>query len=84
MDAKRKALWMFIVGGLLVTFALAFFVSPYASGSPDGLNKVAEGPGVRCVSGGARAGRFSVAGYEVKGSRTRDSATGCPASSASP
>ncbi len=45
MDAKRKALWLFVVGGLLVALALAFFVSPYASSSPDGLNKVAEDKG---------------------------------------
>jgi hypothetical protein len=67
MDAKRKALWMFIVGGLLVTFALAFFVSPYASGSPDGLNKVAEDQGFDASAEEHALDDSPVAGYEVKG-----------------
>ena len=37
----RKNLVLFLVGGLLVTLGLAFFVSPLASSSPDGLEKVA-------------------------------------------
>lgn len=36
----RKSLTLFIVGGLIVALGLAFFVSPRASGSPDGLEKV--------------------------------------------
>ena len=32
---------LFVLGGLLVALALAFFVSPEASSSPDGLEKVA-------------------------------------------
>jgi hypothetical protein len=36
----RKNLVLFVLGGLLVTVGLAFFVSPFASGSPDGLEKV--------------------------------------------
>lgn len=36
----RKNLVLLLVGGLLVTLGLAFFVSPLASGSPDGLEKV--------------------------------------------
>jgi len=66
-DPKRKALWLFIVGGLLVTLALAFFVSPYASSSPDGLNKVAEDEG---FDGAAREHALDdgpVAGYAVEG-----------------
>jgi PDGLE domain len=38
MDRKNQML--FIVGGLIVALGLAFFVSPLASGSPDGLEKV--------------------------------------------
>jgi hypothetical protein len=37
----RLRLSVFIAAGLLVAFALAFFVSPEASSKPDGLNKVA-------------------------------------------
>ena len=36
----RKNVWLFLVGGLIVTLGLAFFVSPFASSSPDGLEKV--------------------------------------------
>lgn len=36
----RRSTWMFIVGGLLVTLGLAFFVGPLASGDPDGLERV--------------------------------------------
>jgi 2-hydroxychromene-2-carboxylate isomerase len=67
MDAKRKALWLFVVGGLMIAFALAFFVSPYASTSPDGLNKVAADKG---FDGSAQQHAFDdgpVAGYAVKG-----------------
>jgi hypothetical protein len=35
----------FLVAGLLVALALAFFVSPQASSSPDGLEKVATDEG---------------------------------------
>jgi len=36
----RRSLTLFLVGGLIVVLGLAFFVSPYASSSPDGLEKV--------------------------------------------
>ena len=38
---RRNRLGLFVVAGLLVALALAFFVSPEASSSPDGLEKVA-------------------------------------------
>ena len=38
---RRNRLGLFVVAGLLVALALAFFVSPQASSSPDGLEKVA-------------------------------------------
>lgn len=37
----NRRLGVFILAGLLVALALAFFVSPEASSSPDGLEKVA-------------------------------------------
>lgn len=42
---NRKNTVLFLVGGLLVTLGLAFFVSPLASSSPDGLEKVATDQG---------------------------------------
>jgi hypothetical protein len=42
----NRRTWVFIGVGLVVAFALAFFVSPYASSEPDGLEKVAAEKGV--------------------------------------
>jgi cobalt/nickel transport system permease protein len=36
----RKSVMLFMVGGLIVALGLAFFVSPYASREPDGLERV--------------------------------------------
>jgi cobalt/nickel transport system permease protein len=48
----NRRTWTFVGVGLVVAFALAFFVSPYASSQPDGLEKVAAEEG---VDAGARA-----------------------------
>ncbi len=37
----RARFWSFVAGAVVVAVALAVFVSPFASGSPDGLEKVA-------------------------------------------
>jgi cobalt/nickel transport system permease protein len=42
----NRRTWVFIGIGLVVAFALAFIVSPYASSEPDGLEKVAAEKGV--------------------------------------
>ena len=42
---RSPNLRMFLVGGLLLTVGLALVVSGFASGSPDGLEKVAEDKG---------------------------------------
>ena len=39
--AARVKLSLLVVAGLAVALGLAFFVSPFASSSPDGLEKVA-------------------------------------------
>ena len=41
----RKGLTAVVVGGLIVAGGLAFFVSPLASSSPDGLERVATDEG---------------------------------------
>jgi cobalt/nickel transport protein len=41
----RSNLRLFLIGGLLVTIALAVVVSGFASSSPDGLERVAEDKG---------------------------------------
>lgn len=45
MEARRKGLYVFILAGLAVAIALALLISPWASSSPDGLEKVAEDKG---------------------------------------
>jgi cobalt/nickel transport protein len=41
MDKKKKNTW-FIIVALLVCLLIAFLLSPFASSSPDGLEKAAE------------------------------------------
>ncbi len=38
----KTRIWSFVASAFVVAVALALFVSPFASGSPDGLEKVAE------------------------------------------
>lgn len=45
MNSRRKSLMVFILAGLALSVALALIVSPWASSSPDGLEKVAEDKG---------------------------------------
>ena len=67
MDARKRSFWMFVVGGLLVAAALAFFVSPYASSSPDGLNKVAEDKGFDSTAEEHALDDSPLSGYAVEG-----------------
>jgi len=43
--AKNKGLWIFLGVALVVAILLGVFVSPFASKSPDGLDKTAEDKG---------------------------------------
>jgi cobalt/nickel transport protein len=45
MKKDRKGLYVFIAAGVALSIALAVAVSPFASSSPDGLEKVAEDKG---------------------------------------
>ncbi|HYJ59883.1 MAG TPA: PDGLE domain-containing protein [Actinomycetota bacterium] len=63
----RTSLWLVIVGGLLVALALAFVVSPYASGDPDGLDKVATDAGFADAEQDHGTADGPLAGYEVEG-----------------
>lgn len=45
MEARKKSIIVFTLAGLAVAVALALIVSPWASSSPDGLEKVAEDKG---------------------------------------
>ncbi len=58
---------IFIVAGLLLAIGLALFVSPFASGSPDGLNRVAIDEGFDKSAKGHALDNSPLAGYAVKG-----------------
>jgi len=45
MEARKKSILVFTMAGLAVAVALALIVSPWASSSPDGMEKVAEDKG---------------------------------------
>ena len=81
MDAKKKSFWMFVTGGLLVAAALAFFVSPYASSSPDGLNKVAEDQGFDATADEHALDDSPLAGYAVEGVENESLSKGLSGSS---
>jgi cobalt/nickel transport system permease protein len=66
MPRRTKLVWM-IGAGLAVALVLAFFVSPYASSSPDGLEKVAADKGLDTGVTSHAAGDSPLADYAVKG-----------------
>jgi hypothetical protein len=55
-----------LVKGLLVTLALAAFVSPFASSAPDGLNKVAADHGFDATAREGVTARSPLAEYTVQ------------------
>ena len=66
MGVDRK---VFVVGGVLAALGLAAFLSPFASTSPDGLNKVAADHGFSDEAKGHALAESPVAGYTVEGVR---------------
>lgn len=67
MRSSRRGVTAFVVAGSALALALAFFVSPLASSSPDGLEKVAADQGFdRTEEAHALAGS-PTAGYELQG-----------------
>jgi hypothetical protein len=63
----KKSFVLFVVGGLIVALGLAFFVSPFASTSPDGLNKVAIDKGFDSSATDSATADSPLAGYAVAG-----------------
>lgn len=63
----RLGFGAFVVAGLAVALVLAFFVSPSASGDPDGLDKVASDTGFAATETDHAADDAPTAGYEVRG-----------------
>jgi hypothetical protein len=79
MDRKsldRKSALLFVVGGLIVVLGLAFFVSPFASSSPDGLNRVAMDKGFAETAKEHPLSGGPLAGYSVKGVDDQKLSTG--------
>jgi len=72
----RKTLTLFVVGGLIVVLGLAFFVSPYASTSPDGMERVAIDKGFADTAEEHALADAPLADYGVKGVEDESLATG--------
>ena len=58
---------LFVIAGLLVGLALALFVSPFASSSPDGLEKVAAEAGFDGAAEASAVADSPPADYGVEG-----------------
>jgi hypothetical protein len=67
---------VFLTGGLLVALGLAFFLSPEASSSPDGLNKVAIDEGFADTETDHALADAPTAGYGVDGVEDERLSTG--------
>jgi hypothetical protein len=63
----RRNLTLFVVGGLILALGLAFFVSPYASSSPDGLEKVSIDEGFADTAEDHALADSPLADYGVQG-----------------
>ena len=66
-SVSRSTIGLFVVGGLLVALGLAFFVSPLASASPDGLEKVSIDEGFDAAAEDHALGDSTFADYGVDG-----------------
>lgn len=65
--ATRTGMTAIVVGGLIVALGLAFFVSPLASSSPDGLERVATDEGFIDTAEDHELADSPLADYGVEG-----------------
>lgn len=72
----RKTLALFVVGGLIVALGLAFFVSPFATGSPDGLERVSIDQGFAETAEDHALADGPLADYAVRGVEDEGLSTG--------
>jgi hypothetical protein len=72
----RTNLMLFVIGGLVVALGLAFFVSPLASSSPDGLEKVAIDQGFDETAEDHALAEGPLADYGVEGVEDEGLSTG--------
>jgi len=64
-----------IWGGLLLALGLAFFLAPFASKAPDGLERVAEDQGFLARAEGREVFPSPIPDYEIPGVRSEALAT---------
>jgi cobalt/nickel transport system permease protein len=64
---KRSSITLFVLLGLGVALALAFFVSPLASSAPDGLERVAIDQGFQGRAASSATAGGPLADYSVAG-----------------
>ena len=76
MSGRRNSVWIFILGGLLLALALAFVVSPLASSSPDGLERVAIDQGFDGQAQDHALAGSPLADYAVVGVESESLSTG--------
>jgi cobalt/nickel transport system permease protein len=74
--AARRGVYAIIIGGLIVALGLAFFVSPFASSSPDGLEKVATDEGFIETAEDHGMADSPLADYGVEGVENESLSTG--------
>lgn len=72
----RKGLFMFLIGGLIVALGLAFLVSPLASSSPDGLERVSIDQGFDSAARDHDLAESPLADYGVRGVADEGLSTG--------
>ena len=66
----------FVLAGIAVALVLAFFVSPYASSDPDGLEKVASDKGIDASVSDHALADSPLADYSVQGVENTGLSTG--------
>ena len=66
----------FVIAGLVVAVAFAFFVSPYASSSPDGLEKVSQQEGFDSTARDHALADGPLADYSARGIDNEGLSTG--------
>ena len=73
---KRISTGTFVLAGIAVALVLAFFVSPYASSNPDGLEKVASDTGIDASVTEHALADSPLADYSVEGVENSSLSTG--------
>jgi hypothetical protein len=73
---RKISLKSFLLAGLALSLILAFFISPLASGSPDGLEKVAGDTGFLGTADDHSLAEGPMADYGVRGVSSERLSTG--------